>query len=61
MHADDIDAAQVRALARLVGIELTDEQLPGVIVNLQRTVQIAGPVLALPLSAEDELGPIWRP
>ena len=61
MHADDIDAAWVRSTARLVGIELTDEQLPGVIANLKRTAQIAGPVMALPLTEQDELGPVWRP
>lgn len=61
MHADDIDEALVRATARLVGIELTDDQLPGVVANLKRTAQIAGAVMALPLSEQDELGPIWRP
>ena len=61
MRADDIDDAWGRATARMVGLELTDEQLPGVIANLIRTAQIAAPVMALPLSGEDELGPIWRP
>jgi hypothetical protein len=61
MRADDIDEALVRATALLVGLELTDEQLPGVIANLKRTAQIAAPVMALPLSEQDELGPVWRP
>ena len=61
LHADDIDETLVRTTARLVGLELTDEQLLGVIANLKRTAQIAGPVMALPLSEQDELGPVWRP
>ena len=61
MHADDIDEAMVRALARLAGLDLADEHLPAVIANLKRTAQIAGPVMALPLSEQDELGPVWRP
>ena len=61
MNADDIDEAWVRAAARLQGIELEDDQIPGVIANFKRTVQIAHPVIALALDEQDELGPVWRP
>ena len=60
MAADDIDEDWVRRAARLAAIEVTNEQLPGVIANLQRTVQIAAAVMALPLDEQDELGPVWR-
>ena len=60
VHADDIDEAWVRSAARLAGIEITDEQLPGVLANLKRTAQIAAPVMALTLDEQDELGPVWR-
>ena len=61
MNADDIDAAWVRQMGRVVGIELAEEQVPGVLANLRRTAQIAAPLLASPLSEQDELGPVWRP
>ena len=57
-----IDEAFVRRAAALQGIEITAEQLPGVIANLQRTAQLAGLVTAFPLdTVTDELGPVWRP
>ena len=60
MAANDIDEDWVRRAARHAAIEVTNEQLPGVIANLQRTVQIAAAVMALPLDEQDELGPVWR-
>ena len=61
MSADDMDAAWVRAAAQLAGIELKDDQLPGVLANLKRTARIVSPLMALALREDDELGPIWRP
>jgi hypothetical protein len=62
MNADDIDASWVRAAARLQGLELEDDQLPGVMANFRRTVRIADLVIALALDEQDdELGPVWRP
>ena len=58
---DDIDENWVRHSARLVGIEITDDQLPGVLANLKRTAQIAAAVTAVALDEQDELGPVWRP
>ena len=57
---DAIDEAWVRRSARLLGIEITDDQMPAVLANLQRTVQIARPVMAVALNEHDELGPLWR-
>lgn len=57
-----VDEAYVRRAAALQGIELTAEQLPGVIANLQRTAQLAASVNEFPLDlVADELGPVWRP
>ncbi|MBS0335243.1 MAG: DUF4089 domain-containing protein [Proteobacteria bacterium] len=57
-----IDEAFVRRAAALQGIELTAEQLPGVIENLRRTAQLAAAVNEFPLDpAAGELGPVWRP
>lgn len=56
-----VDAAMVKHLAGLLGLELTPEQLPGVVANLQRTAALAQTLAALPLDPEQEAGPIWRP
>jgi hypothetical protein len=62
LGADLIDAEFVRRAAALQGIEITPEQMPGVIANLQRTVQLAALVNAFPLDpVADESGPVWRP
>jgi hypothetical protein len=61
MRADDIDEAWVLAAARLVEIELSPVQLPGVIANLKRTALLAEPVMRLELDTVDELAPVWRP
>lgn len=62
MGAELIDADYVRRAASLQGLEITPEQMPGVIGNLQRTAQIAAAVNAFPLDpVADELGPVWRP
>ena len=62
MGADLIDEEFVRRAAALQGIEITPEQMPGVIANLQRTTQLAALVNAFPLDpVADEPGPVWRP
>jgi Asp-tRNA(Asn)/Glu-tRNA(Gln) amidotransferase C subunit len=49
-----IDETSVRALAKLVALELAPEHVPGVAVNLARTAQIAALVNEFPLPADDE-------
>lgn len=62
MDTELIDEAFVRRAAALQGIEITPEQMPGVIGNLRRTAQIAAAVNAFPLDpVADEPGPVWRP
>lgn len=57
-----IDEAYVRHAAALLGITLSAQQLPGVVMNLQRTAQIAAALNAFPLDpVVDEPGPVWRP
>jgi hypothetical protein len=57
-----IDEVFVRRAAALQGIEITPEQMPGVIANLQRTAQFAALVNAFPLDpVADESGTVWRP
>ena len=52
----------MRRAAALQGIEITPEQMPGVIGNLRRTAQIAAAVNAFTLDpVADESGPVWRP
>jgi hypothetical protein len=58
---EDIDEAYVRRAAALMGIELTQAQIPGVIANFQRTAQIAASVNDFVLDpVADERGPVWR-
>jgi hypothetical protein len=61
MDPQQIDDAFVVQASRVVGIELTAEQLPGVVDHLRRTAEAAQLVNGIPLGTEDELGPIWRP
>lgn len=56
-----MDEAFVLELARLAGIELTPEQLPGVIATLRINAGLARKLDDFPLAAEDEPGPVWRP
>lgn len=56
-----IDEVFVLHAARLAGIELTAEQLPGVVEYLRRTAEAAELVNRAVLSTQDELGPTWRP
>ena len=56
-----IDEVFVLQASRLAGIELTAEQLPGVVEHLRRTAEAAELVNGAVLSAQDELGPTWCP
>lgn len=59
---DSADEAWVRSNAAMIGIVVSDEQLPGVILNLRRMVQIASVLNEYPLEqCSDELGGVWRP
>lgn len=62
MDAGLIDEEFVRRAAALQGIEITPEQMPGVLSNLRRTAQLAAFVNAFPLDpVADESAPVWRP
>ena len=56
-----MDEALVLELARLAGIELTPERLPGVIATLRINAQLAHLLEEFPLVGQDEPGPVWRP
>ena len=56
-----IDEAYVLQASRLAGLELSDEQLPGVLEHLRRTAQAAALVNEFFLGMEDEPGPTWQP
>jgi hypothetical protein len=56
-----IDEAFVRSASRAVGIELTAQQLPGVVDQLRRTAEVAALVNCVVLNMQDEVGPTWRP
>jgi hypothetical protein len=56
-----IDEVFVLQASRLAGIELTPEQLPGVVEHLRRTAEVAALVNSVVLSPQDEQGPTWRP
>lgn len=47
--------------ARLAGLELSAEQLPGVLEHWRRNAQISRPVNEFSLGMEDEPAPTWRP
>ena len=62
MQPELIDEDFVRRGCALLGIELTPEQVPGVIENLRRTAQIAAAIDGFELDqVTDEAGPVWRP
>ena len=56
-----IDEAYVIAAAKALELPIAPEHLPGVVANLQRIAEIAGPLNATPLAAEDEAAPVWMP
>ena len=60
MSGPKIDEAFVREAAKLVGIEVDAESMPGVIANLERIAGFASMLEEVPLGAEDEMAPVWR-
>ena len=62
MKPESIDEEFVRRGCALAGIELTSEQVPGVVASLQLSARIAAAVNEFPLDqVTDESGPVWRP
>ena len=55
-----IDADFVRRAADLAGLEITPQQMPGVLANLQRTAEAALALAEFPLGPLDEAGPVFR-
>jgi hypothetical protein len=58
---DAIDEAYVLQAARLAGIEVSAEQLPGVVEHLRRAAAMARLLDDFPLPADEEIAPTWRP
>ncbi len=60
--AKDFDpAAVVDAMAPMLGIEVTPEYRPGVILNLEVTARFARLVLETPLDEREEPAAVYRP
>jgi hypothetical protein len=58
---EDFDARRyVAAAAPLLNLPLTEEQLPGVILNLERIAAMAALVLEFPLGDASEPAPVFR-
>jgi hypothetical protein len=51
----------VATLARAAGVVLKPEELPSIVMQLQRACEIASPLLAYDPVVDEELGPVWRP
>ena len=51
----------VDAAAVLIGLPLDPAHRPGVILNMQRIADMAGLVMAFPLSEETEPAPVFVP
>jgi hypothetical protein len=58
---DWIDESAVATLARAAGVVLNPEELPSIVMQLQRACEIASPLLAYDPVVDEELGPVWRP
>jgi len=56
-----IDEAYVLQAASLAGLELSAEQLPGVVEHLRRAAAMARSLDDLALPADEEIAPTWRP
>lgn len=56
-----IDKAFVLEAAKLAGLELDEAAVSGVIANLERIAEFARLLEQVPLVAEDEAAPVWRP
>jgi hypothetical protein len=42
-------------------VVLKPEELPSIVMQLQRACEIASPLLAYDPADDEELGPVWRP
>jgi hypothetical protein len=59
---EDFDArAYVAAAAPLLNLRLSDEHLPGVILNVERIAAMAALLLDFRLDAASEPAPVFRP
>ena len=59
---DGFDAEAVAdAAAAMLGLTITAEQRPGVLMHLANTRRVARAVLDFPLPDETENGPVFRP
>ena len=58
---DPIDEAYVLQAARLAGLELGAEQLPGVVEHLRRAAAMARLLEEFALPDDEEIAPTWRP
>jgi hypothetical protein len=58
---DAIDETCVLQTARLAGIKLSAEQLPGVVEHLRRAAAMARLLHDFALPADEEIAPTWRP
>jgi hypothetical protein len=56
-----MDEKTISVAAAMVGLTLSEEQIPAVLEQFRRAAQIARPLLDAPLQPEDEPAPIWRP
>ena len=54
-------AALVDAIAPHLGLEITAEQRPGVVLHLGNTQRIASAVVRFPLPERAENAPVFRP
>jgi hypothetical protein len=61
MRVDEVDEAWLLTAARLAELELTADQLPGVLANFKRAAELAESFLRIRLDADEELAPVWRP
>lgn len=56
-----IEEKELLGLSRLVALDIPEQRIKAVLENFRRIQQVAQVVNEIPLAAEDELGPEWRP
>lgn len=62
MSAPVFDAeAYARGMLALLGLKAEPEWMPGIVMNLQRTEELARLVLEFPLDDGDEPAPVYTP
>jgi hypothetical protein len=62
MSESDFDSeAYVQQAARMIGLPLPPEYLPGVVANFDRIAAVAQQVMELPLPEEIEIAPVFEP